>query len=682
MLDKTQSLKFATKDIKKEWFSIDELMHFNLVGLPDARRTFVRLTEKENWKKRPRNARGGGFEYHISSLPIEARLELINKQGIAHNSNKQEQSKEYQSLVAKAQTCNTTKKLLKVALVKEAIVNKIETLIHGSKMEAINTYVAYYNNGFEVAELEFGEEKMKYYEYIKSLSFKTTYRWIGSYKDSGIIGLYPQTAERRKGKGLYDTNEQIKAWISKECVEHPHTPYKVSYREFIRVFGNIISSRSFTKWISEYKEQNKEFLMKATSPDEWKNKYRASFGKAYSGAYINEIWEIDSTVSDIQLSDGKRVNIIGVMDVFTRRLCFHVSDTSSAVALSEALLKALIKLGKPNTIKTDNGKDYVSFRVKEGLRALGINQHILPPFSPELKPFIERSFGTFSRDMLSRLERYIGNSVAMRKKIEAKKSFAQRFLGDATESVEIGLTKQEFQNFCDAWAEEEYANREHEGLKGKTPNQIMLANQEQILRYDETEIANILILLGNRNIRIVGKEGIKVDGGIYAHHLLGGFVKEHVITIFDESDWGRIYVFDMENKFICKAFNIEREGFDRTELAVASKRIQKGVMNEARAYQKELTKQVQDSDRVAVMIKGREQERYVAPVLKEPKQVDIEQCIAEVEDKSELRFAKAMELESLIARDLEYSIEEKDLEWLRYYQGDGEYKAKLALKEN
>lgn len=83
-------------ELKNEWFDLATIEELQLKSLLISRRGLLKKSEKENWKKRPRNARGGGFEYHISSLPIEARLELINKQGIApvDNLEKQEQNKE------------------------------------------------------------------------------------------------------------------------------------------------------------------------------------------------------------------------------------------------------------------------------------------------------------------------------------------------------------------------------------------------------------------------------------------------------------------------------------------------------------------------------------------------------------------------------------------------------------
>lgn len=58
----------------KEWYSAAEL-----AGLPGMQGTVqgVNIAAKRgNWRVRPRTGRGGGNEYHISSLPFETQAHL------------------------------------------------------------------------------------------------------------------------------------------------------------------------------------------------------------------------------------------------------------------------------------------------------------------------------------------------------------------------------------------------------------------------------------------------------------------------------------------------------------------------------------------------------------------------------------------------------------------------------
>ena len=68
--------------MKAEWFTAAELAKLSLPGLPSAstpdgaRRVISRQAQKECWQSRERTGRGGGREYHVSSLPDEARKAL------------------------------------------------------------------------------------------------------------------------------------------------------------------------------------------------------------------------------------------------------------------------------------------------------------------------------------------------------------------------------------------------------------------------------------------------------------------------------------------------------------------------------------------------------------------------------------------------------------------------------
>ncbi len=57
-----------------EWFTAKTLA--GLPGLPGTESAVIRRAKRENWQARKRAGRGGGMEYHISSLPQETRKAL------------------------------------------------------------------------------------------------------------------------------------------------------------------------------------------------------------------------------------------------------------------------------------------------------------------------------------------------------------------------------------------------------------------------------------------------------------------------------------------------------------------------------------------------------------------------------------------------------------------------------
>ena len=59
----------------KEWYSAKELEGLN--GLPSRATNITRKAMNEGWQKRDvKGVKGGGFEYHYSSLPISVQKEL------------------------------------------------------------------------------------------------------------------------------------------------------------------------------------------------------------------------------------------------------------------------------------------------------------------------------------------------------------------------------------------------------------------------------------------------------------------------------------------------------------------------------------------------------------------------------------------------------------------------------
>lgn len=62
-----------------EWFTAAELAELALPMLPTTKQGILDRAFKEKWLKRPRQARGGGNEFHIESLPVVAREALEEK---------------------------------------------------------------------------------------------------------------------------------------------------------------------------------------------------------------------------------------------------------------------------------------------------------------------------------------------------------------------------------------------------------------------------------------------------------------------------------------------------------------------------------------------------------------------------------------------------------------------------
>ncbi|MDH4317190.1 MAG: Mu transposase C-terminal domain-containing protein, partial [Desulfobulbaceae bacterium] len=327
-----------------------------------------------------------------------------------------------------------------------------------------------------------------------------------------------------------------------------------------------------------------------TNPDAWKNQHMFAVGDASEQVIrLNQLWEFDSTPADVMLVDG-RYNIIGVIDVFSRRLKLQVSKTSKATAVAALIRRAIIDWGVPEIAKTDNGADYVSNHIVQVFEGLEIEQQLCPPFTPEAKPHIERSFRTFSHGITTLLPGFIGHNVADRKAIEARRSFADRLMkrGD---TVELTMTAEELQTLCNRWTEAMYHHNQHHGLNNQTPAQVARNYRGTERRISDERALDILLAEAPRGDgkRTVSKDGIKVENITYLSEQFDSLAGEQVRVKLDATDLGTIYLFDEDWNFLCIAHDPLRKGLNRAEEAAKLKNRQNKLMREGR---KELTKLV------------------------------------------------------------------------------------------
>jgi heme-degrading monooxygenase HmoA len=351
------------------------------------------------------------------------------------------------------------------------------------------------------------------------------------------------------------------------------------------------------KYWHEWKKANPMLHEFAKSPDSAKNKFLAAYGDASAKAkYRNHYWELDSTPADVICEDGKRYAVLAAIDVHTRRVVFHVSETSSAYSISQLLRKAILKLGIPENVVIDNGKDYTSNHFESICLNLGINMEIVPPFSGDCKPHVERVFGTLSRELFEQIPGYIGHNVAQREELQARKSFAdkvrsiekwreeQRLKSDEEKKawrdawkikkenlgLELGIlmSADELQQWCDRWANNMYEQRVHKGIK---TSPIQKWNEQSVPVKSIPDKRMLDMLLGESVTRRVGKKGIAYDGCQYAHIDLVELTGEYVYVMAPE-DLGYILVYDKNMRFVCIAEDLEHMGENRWQVRKAKKK--------------------------------------------------------------------------------------------------------------
>lgn len=411
--------------------------------------------------------------------------------------------------------------------------------------------------------------------------------WRQALDRDGLARLAGKHGEHRRGTGTIDATPGMRELVLGMLVEFPHCGADHVMRAIRARFESDLhpSYRSVQRWIATWKAQNKQLFEAVTNPDAWRSKYKAAGGNAAASILrLNQRWELDSTKADLLLNDGQRHVIVGCIDVYSRRLKLHVSRSSSSAAVAAVLRHALLDWGVPEQAGTDNGSDYVSNHITRVLAGLAIDHDTAPPYTPDHKGFIERVFGTFCRDLVELLPGYSGHNVAERKAIEARRSFAQRMM-DKNSKVELRMSAEELQKFCDDWTDQVYGIEPHSSLDGRSPFQVAAAWSEPVSRITDERALDVLLAPapGSDGLRTITKKGIRLDRALFEAPELGGLEGQQVRVLLDEADIGEIYVFSLDGAFVVKAVCPERTGVSRKELAAARKAHQHKTMKDQKA---------------------------------------------------------------------------------------------------
>lgn len=602
-----------------EWFSIAELVG-GILGMPASRRAVIDKAKRETWLSRERQGRGGGLEYHISSLPKETQGTLTIKvtnetiksleQNPSYITGKVEGAKLKIAAEASKRMCekNRLESLMKSEGLPEMAKNRMNAKLEiikcwetflASAQESMTPSQFLFSAAYNKGEVEVPEWVRNT---IGNISQPSLMKWLKTQKNEGITALSGRYGNK-KGSGIFDANEALYNFATGMIGLYPDIDGKNMVRAIAARVANkqlqvdvVPSRKTVERFMIRWKNENKRVHMLMAAPDAYKNTYMCSFGDALESIlkYLQQ-WEMDSTPTDVMLIDG-RYTILGVIDVWSRRLKLLVSKTSKSLMVAALIRDAMLKWGVPECIKTDNGTDYTSKHVVGILQALEIEHVLCPPFRGDKKPFIERAFGTFSHDLLKLCPGFIGHNVADRKNIEARKSFAERiskaFKEKTKELIDATyMSRQEFQDFCDNWTDHIYGNECHRGLNGRTPAQMVnlwLAdeNNQKPKRIGNVRQLDYLLAEapGNDGMRVVSKKGVSVDKFWFIAPELGAYIGDKVKVRYDVVNAGIILITKPDGSFICDAIcpEIYSLGVSRAEIAVTASNIQKKIDLEKR----------------------------------------------------------------------------------------------------
>lgn len=546
-----------------------EIAALNLPGVPNRAENVLRAAKRAGWNMRKKEA-GKGFEIE---LPADLQAKVIETCGTAV---KIEAPSDDKRLTARLYILQVFKSYcrdhrLKIGQAETGFVALYQKQKTSGAHEPFARWVFDVYPSFSVASLR--NWRAKAADSVNEL--KDGY---GNRKGQSIL------ARANDGR----VAQAIEAIICERqlmAAGHIRDLIRIDFGTELDVDGRNVTLpniRSFERYIDGWKKENPELYEKAINPDGWRNKYMLALGNASESILqLNQRWEIDASPMDVLCKDGRYV-IYALTDVWSRRLMLHVSRTATTEGSLQLIRRACIEWGIPASIKTDNGSDFISHRFKAALLHLGIEQVISGPFQPWKKAFVERVIKTFQHNFAPTMPGFIGHSVADRKKIEGAKSFANKLGSSEAARFQVEMDHTELQMHIDNWVEGSYHQRAHSGLDGMTPFAKAASSTDKLRMVNDLRALDVLLspVAGTRS---VGKEGVRVEGARFWHEELTVYMGKEVYVRLNPDDMGRIYVFDLNDKFVCEAMNYDRLGANRAEVVSAAKALQKKVINETMA---------------------------------------------------------------------------------------------------
>lgn len=573
----------------KAWFTAAELAELDLPGLPRSKKGIVDYARRNEWTTRTntdgerlsrrRAKRGGGTEFHKSLLPADALLRLSTLElKTTPEPTPPERVAEPESFTPKD------------ALRRDARLYILSAADRHSKHNPkLGQLAADADYAMRYSRLDVPEWVRREVGEVSASSIR---RWR-KVRDTGDWHRLAGNYGNRRKSGVIDraadgaAAERIAALL----VAQPHlTAHHI--RDLIAAeFGETVDAggkraplptvRAFERWIRAWKNENRVAYRKLTDPDGFKSTMRFTGGNMNAHVRrLNQLWEIDASPADVLTTDG-RFNLYVLIDIFSRRVMVLTSRTATTEASLALIRRAILKWGVPETLRSDNGSDFVSHRFKRAMHSLAIEHDITAPFSPEQKGTVERAIGTLQRDLMPLLPGFIGHSVADRKVIEARKAFAQRLGESPDKAFCVNMSAEHLQANIDEWCEARYEHRPHRGLDGDTPFKRAASYAGTVRRVENARALDLMLapVAGQDGYRTVTKRGISLDRAHYMHpSLMPG---ARVFCRCDPEDMGRIYVFEEDGgAFLCEAICPEREGVDPKVAAAAVKSAQAKIIRE------------------------------------------------------------------------------------------------------
>lgn len=537
----------------KEYFKASELSSF----LNISKQAISERAQAEQWRCRVLRGRGKDGtrrEYYYGSLPDDCRRKIMARlhdveDDVLPASTNPDMSRVEADLASWSMASEDKRR---IAYQRDYILKRLQDFIQAGgynqergKYQFQLAYNARQLKDFDSAVLE----------EFPLISTRTLEKWRKDRKEHGLPGLLPKWGNR---KGIREAvTPECQVFILGQLKDKPLIRHRHVWELVKKKFDPSPSPSSIDRFLKEWKEKHKAKYALMKDPREWKNKFMPAFGDADADvSHFCDLWELDSTKADVVCSDGTRLALVFLIDVYSRRVIIVAAPTSKSTVIAAAIRIALLLWGVPKRIRMDHGADYRSAHIMVIIDRFNIFLMPIPKYAPERKPFGERVIGTFAR-FEELLPCWLGSNVEQQKAREARETWGEKIMKSGG-TVDVPFTPDKFREIIGRFIKK-YEGTPHSELNGKTPLQASISSPVHPPRIRDPRVLDVLLATtGNRTVQ---KKGISDAGEWFHSNDLIPLIGERVEIRRDLDNAGLMYVFDASGEhYLCQVTNEDLQG--------------------------------------------------------------------------------------------------------------------------
>ena len=547
------------------WFSCTELEKLALSGLPGTARQIRRLAKAKKWQDkmdnegarlaRPRQQRGGSYEYHISLLPAEAQRSLIARGNMFDAP--EVISAKPKTLRFKASPENPKQRAVLNA--RAAILAQLDSWCLEKSMtrgQGIGFLLR------QIAE-DMLEEKMvalliqaNNKRAGGNVSRKTLYNWYKA-REKGVDALAP--------KARFCATKA--PWL-KLFLKHWQLPTKPSVRDAYKAMLTGIPASMPTPSYEQVRRalkrvHNVDLHRGREGPRELKSR-QGYVDRDTSDMKPTEMYMADGHTFDAEVAHpltGKpfRPEITSVVDVATRLVVgWSIGLSESTHVVMDALTRAIANHGVPAIFYTDRGKGYKNEVLDAPLTGLlarvGITKMESLPYNSQARGLVERLHRTIWVRGARTLPTYIGKDMDKETANKVHKLTRRQIqdMGKSSLLLEWSSFMAGCQKMVDAYNEQPHRSLPKDAIDRHTGKRCHRSPQDHWKWWVSQGVEIVRVEGGMQDVTLkphvlckTRRGGVSFAGSSYFNRDLEAYHDEEVVVGYDIHDASRVWVCEL-----------------------------------------------------------------------------------------------------------------------------------------